>query len=241
MLALINSLFIAMSTLTSVKYLDYGSFPNLDKVPYGTHSDELQDLGCCAFNWAPELTTYFLMLKDKYNLNMCVETGIFKGDSTITFSRLFDRVEAIDVNQNYLDFVKERLGRKKNINFHLGNSPEVLKDLLPSLKDKRPLFYLDAHWQSFWPLHDELSIIGTNFKDNCIIIIDDFKVPNRPDITYDKYGKDECSMEYIRDQLDLVFTSYDLIFLIPKSVSSKAKAVLIPTKWQEELENSLDK
>ena len=231
MFYLLSSIFFAALPLNSVKYVDYGSFPTLKNVRYGTQIDELYDLGYCGFKWAPELSSFFLMLKDKYELNLCIETGTFKGDSTIVFSRIFDRVDTIEINPSFLDFTKSKIGNRKNINFHLGNSVEVFKTLLPTLNKFRPIFYLDAHWNDFWPLRDELTLIGQNFKDNCIIVIDDFKVPNRPDITFDQYGKNECSMEYIKDNLPEVYSSYELIFLIPKSTSSKAKAVLIPTAW----------
>lgn len=231
MFSLICSLGVASSAFNSVSYVDYGSFPTIETVRYCTYSDDLFDLGYCGFNYAPELTSFVLMLKDKYNLNSCIETGTFKGDTTIVFSRIFNKVDTIEINSSFLEFAKIKLNRQKNITFHLGNSKEILETILPSLKNSRPFFYLDAHWNEFWPLLDEIKIIGKYFKDNCIIVIDDFKVPYRNDISFDKYGDHECSMEYIKDSLPEVFSSYDLIFLIPKSQSSKAKAVLIPTSW----------
>jgi hypothetical protein len=94
----------------------------------------------------------------------------------------------------------------KNIVPLLGSSDKVLKLLLPTLSGTS-LFYLDAHWNDYWPLHDELIIISQYFKNNCIIVIDDFKVPNRP-FGYDSYKSEACSFEYIKPIMDKYFDKY---------------------------------
>jgi hypothetical protein len=116
---------------------------------------------------------------------------------------------------------------------HLGDSVSILHSLLPKLIGKPVLFYLDAHGNGAWPLLGEIAEIGKTHKDNCIIVIDDFKVPGRDDIPYDYYKGNECSYEYIKNQLDEVFTEYAFTYLIPKRLSSRAKFVALPKKWLE--------
>jgi hypothetical protein len=93
-----------------------------------------------------------------------------------------------------------------NITALLGSSDKVLKDLLPTLSGTS-LFYLDAHWNDYWPLHDELIVISENFKNDCIIVIDDFQVPNRP-FGYDCYKTEACSLDYIKPIMDKYFDKY---------------------------------
>ena len=123
---------------------------------------------------------------------------------------------------------KKKLKEFSNVECHLGSSQKVLSELLPFMKQERLLFYLDTHWGAHWPLLEELEEISKTHKDNCVIVIDDFKVPDRPDIPYDKYGSHECSLEYIKEKLAKLFSSYRVEFVIPKSVDSRAKVVLIP-------------
>lgn len=185
------------------------------------------------FNEAAELAPFFSYLKTTYRINKAVETGTFHGRTTAFFGYLFDKTFSIEVEKEYYDSASKRLRKCKNIDLFLGSSPLVLSQILPKLKDERLLFYLDAHWQADWPLLKELEEIGKTHRDNCIIVIDDIKVPGRADIPYDSYEGQECSHDYICDHLDKVFSSYKIHYLIPKSVERRAKFVAIPTKWMD--------
>jgi hypothetical protein len=56
--------------------------------------------------------------------------------------------------------------------------------------------YLDAHWNDYLPLRDELSIVRS--WDNTVALIDDFKVPFDPHFGWDKYDEDrEICLEHI--------------------------------------------
>lgn len=189
------------------------------------------ELGICAFNSAPELTPFFAALKRDYQIDTVVETGTLFGASTVAFSILFDEVHTIEVIDETYQIAKTRLDKFSNIICYQGSSEDVLRDLLPKLKEKRILFYLDAHWHSHWPLLAELEEIAKTHRNNCIIVIDDFKVPGRNDIPYDAYGPHECSREYIADKLTHVFSRYSFHYLIPNCLNSRAKFVAIPRSW----------
>lgn len=190
-------------------------------------------LGLHAFNIAPELGGFFCFLKQKYSINTVVETGTYKGSTTLFFANNFDDVHTIDILKPFYEAAKSNFSEFPNVTCYLGSSDEVLKKILPSLKNKPIIFYLDAHWESHWPLLEELEAISKTHKDNCIIVIDDFKVPGREDIAYDRWCEKECSYEYIKDQLAKVYTEYDYHFLIPKSIDAKAKFVAIPKQWKK--------
>ncbi len=186
-----------------------------------------------AFNSAPELSPFFNFLKKKYHIDTAIETGTFKGSTTTLFARLFDHVHTIEISAPAYQTAKETLKPYENIHCHLGSSEKVLSEILPSVKGKPVLFYLDAHWEEHWPLRQELEEISKTHRDNCIIVVDDIKVPGKKRIPYDKYGENECSHEYIKTELDKVFSEYTFHYIIPKSVNSRAKFVAIPKKWQD--------
>lgn len=97
---------------------------------------------------------------------------------------------------------------------------ETSDDFLKRLKkdyshifNEKTLFWLDAHSNGFeWPLKNEISFITTNFQYPKILI-DDFKVPNRPYFGFDEYDGQECSFDYIKNSIKrnnyfLVYPSY---------------------------------
>lgn len=184
-----------------------------------------------AFNYAPELIPFFSYVKKLYGLELAVETGTYKGNTTTLLSQIFDSVHTFEINASYYTKAQAHFASYHNIHSHLGSSAENLREFLPTVKNRRTLFYLDAHWQNYWPLLNELEVISKTHRDNCIIVVDDIKVPNRPDIPYDVYGKDECSYEYIQDKLDKIFSSYTIHYLIPNRTFSHAKLVAIPKRW----------
>jgi predicted O-methyltransferase YrrM len=213
--------------------IDYGTYPEIKQTYHQPIIPEAWRAGYYAFNYAPELALFFADLQKTHKIDTVVETGTFNGSTTVAFSHLFNHVHTIEVQEDkYINAVK-KFKSYSNVRCHLGSSEKVLKHLLPTISNKRSLFYLDAHWESFWPLLDELEEISKTHKDNCIIVIDDFKVPNRPDILYDYYKHHECSFEYVKSHLDKVYSSYTSFYLIPKSVDSRAKLVVIPKQWQK--------
>lgn len=205
------------------RIVDYGQvYPNCDAITPTWATGQL------AFNGAPELGTFLTYLKKTYHIDAAVETGTFKGNTTAYLALLFDDVYTIEIVESTYQETKSKLKTFPNVHCFLGSSETVLPNLLSELKEKRVLFYLDAHWEDHWPLREELNEISKTHYDNCIIVIDDFKVPNRPEIPFDKYNQDECSFDYIQDQLKQVFSEYEIHYLIPKNFQSRAKFVALP-------------
>jgi hypothetical protein len=194
-------------------------------------TDEVQQQ-FAPFNYAPELIPYFAYLKNQFQIQVAIETGTWKAETTQCLAFLFDQVHTIEIQTNFFEQACQTLSGDLNAHVHFGNSSQVLKDLLPELSSFRSLFYLDAHWFSYWPLLDELKAIATTHKDNCIIVIDDVKVPERLDIPYDVYNEtEECGYEYVKASLAEIYSSYKYFYVIPKSIYSRAKLVIIPSSW----------
>ena len=118
---------------------------------------------------------------------------------------------------HYSQIAQQRLTSLSNISFHLGSSEKVLAQILPTLKDKFVLFYLDAHWNEYWPLLDELDAISKTHHHKCIVVVDDVKVPGRSDIPFDAYKGHECSFEYVKDKIEKLYDGYTMHYLIPSN------------------------
>ncbi|HSX13993.1 MAG TPA: hypothetical protein VLE96_06210 [Chlamydiales bacterium] len=183
-----------------------------------------------AFNSAPEFGPFFENLKNMHHIDTAFETGTYLGKTTGYLSKIFNHVYTVEISELPYDHSRKFLSQFSNVHCYLGSSNIVLREILPSLKDKPIFFYLDAHGYEYCPLLAELEEISKTHRDNCILVIDDFKVPGRPDISYDAFYDYEFSFEYIHETLDKVFSNYICYYVIPKNLGSRAKFVAIPKK-----------
>jgi len=176
------------------------------------------EMGYIGFNDAPEIGIFMNLLKDRYGLDAVVETGTFFGATALYFSLFFDRVYTIEASAKVYADAQKRFQGHSNIECLFGGSETVLPELLPGLKDKKLLFYLDAHIYHleaekggfhYWPILEELEAISKTHKDNCIVVIDDFYVPNTNiHGCLDKNGQNEMSHELVREKLNKIFSGY---------------------------------
>lgn len=201
----------------------------------GANKTENWELGHLSFNAAPEIASIMTYLKKSYKIDSVVETGTFQGNTTVFFSYLFDDVHTIELNPVTYAETQNKLSHLNNVSCYKGSSDMVFKNLLPTLKGKTVLFYLDAHWNQYWPLLREIEEIAKTHKDQCVIVIDDAKVPHRNDIPYDKFGKNECSYDYIKEKINLAFSDHTVHYLIPNKKGSKAKLLILPKLSKENL------
>lgn len=152
-----------------------------------------------------------------FNVNKFVETGIHHGETLKTvigwFSELYEdfvkdsngryKIFDVDIVKEYSEGSIETYG-KENSNIVIANesSEEFLKRLVDENKlsdDDVCMFYLDAHWQEYWPLRDEIKEI-LRLKRS-IILIDDFYTPGKP-FGYDTYNGSRLDLNYIRDLIN---------------------------------------
>jgi predicted O-methyltransferase YrrM len=168
-------------------------------------------------------------------IDCIVETGTFRGTTTAFLSETFPTLDiyTIEVDFNTYLEAEKNLESYKNIKLLSGSSEKVLEALLPQLKDKRILFYLDAHWEEYWPLLDEFEAIRKTAKDNCCIVIDDFKVPFRQ-FQHDNYKDQPLDVDYIEQKMNEVYTTPFYFFndrttRVPRAVG---KIYIVPEEWR---------
>lgn len=112
----------------------------------------------------------------------CIETGTYRGDSTIELANIFGKVHTIELSEKWYQHAQQRLGKIDNITCHYGDSGEVLVDILPGFNDP-VLVFLDAHYagdgtafgQDEVPLLRELNAICERSKQD-ILVIDDLRL-----------------------------------------------------------------
>lgn len=130
-----------------------------------------------------------------------VETGIDRGGSTMLFSHMVPSVIGIDNDPAKIMTVTKSLADRgiSNVQLLQMNSPDALRWLVANGLDvSRTLFLLDAHWQAYWPLRDEIRAIT---KGQGVLVMHDARVPGCPTLGVDEYDGQELSYEYLRDVL----------------------------------------
>jgi hypothetical protein len=163
----------------------------------------------------------FAELQRQFGFDTCIETGTHCGHGALSASRYCKNVITIEIQEGFRmeavnswrsgSFVVPEpanptvaVNGERHITSFLGNSPEVLDAILPSLRHeytdgRRVCFYLDAHWGAYWPLRDELKMIAKHVPPGgCVIIIHDFKVPGK-DWGFDNHGGRDLDFDYVGD------------------------------------------
>jgi len=106
-----------------------------------------------------------------------VETGTYKGNSSIWAASHFDKVYTIEISPELSKYAASRPDVKPNIEFIVGSSKAEMPKLVEKLSGAT-LYWLDGHWcmnaggkDEECPLMDELTAIS-KLQDS-IILIDD--------------------------------------------------------------------
>lgn len=117
--------------------------------------------------------------------NLVIETGTYYGDFSFYFKNYFKKIISIEAQKKYYKIALDRHKFNNKITILLGKSQDILlKILSQNLKDKKILFFLDAHWswkdtfkeKNHTPIEKEIKIIVSKIKKKKItIIIDDFR------------------------------------------------------------------
>jgi len=180
----------------------------------------------------PSIDRNFLgLLKDDYTKYPCfIETGTLNGGTIFAMEPYFNSLYTIEFSDKYYNETKNRyLGEK--INFLLGDSSIVFDVLLPSIKDKC-IFFLDGHYSSGdtgksdkdCPLMEEIYSINNLYRNEAIIIIDDFRLfgldksSGKVDEDWSKINKESL--------LGLVKTRINTVYHLPSDLASDDRLII---------------
>lgn len=145
-----------------------------------------------------------------------IETGCNVGSTAAYVARTFAPMPVLscEADDDSFAIARERLAEFPHAHVMHQPSPEFLHRLFadrPALTAQTNLFWLDAHGYGFrWPLKDEVAFL-TKTLNRGLILIDDFRVPGRPDFIFDQSEDQICAIETIQPDLDPRHT-YQLIY-----------------------------
>ena len=92
----------------------------------------------------PPLADFALHMKLRCGLMHLVETGTYQGASTSWAAEHFERVDTVDIRQDFLEQARTACADAPNITWHIGDSRSILPKLVAETSGPT-LFWLDAH------------------------------------------------------------------------------------------------
>lgn len=169
-----------------------------------------------------------LFLQRTFNLNVFIETGTFKGDTSCWAADHFNKVLTIELSKELFDEAADKYRHLQNIHFKYGNSPEELVKIIKDI-DESAVFWLDAHHCSLntagkgspVPILEEINAIGSSTYDQFILIDDArlFLAPPPDPHRRDEYPDIYTLLEQInRHKKHYILIYDDVIICVPESV-----------------------
>lgn len=143
-------------------------------------------------------------LIEKFKVKTIIETGTYLGATTKRFSVMAEEVHTVELIQQNHDYAKDNLMGFHNAFFYIGSSEDVLSRIVPPIKGRSLLFFLDAHFYDFCPLIEELKVIADN-GIKPVIVIHDWKVDNRPELGYDSYNGQDFTFDWIQQHVESIY------------------------------------
>lgn len=172
------------------------------------------------------------------DVDVIVETGAYIGSSTAFFARQGVPVFSCDVDHKFLARAAVHLAELPNVTLSLQDSRSLLRSLAadPAVAFKRPLFYLDAHWEEDLPLADEIRIITERWP-SFVIMVDDFEVPGT-DYVFDRYANGlELTLGYLereRVALDELAVLFPTASAEAETGARRGTLILMPAELYEQ-------
>lgn len=119
------------------------------------------------------------------NIKYFVETGTYKGDTTLMAAQHYSKVYTTEIVEELYKSSMKRAEEENvnNIQFMLGDSVELLKEIVPEVIEGA-IFFIDAHisgHDSGWnqkqrvPLMEELNVILSHKLGPSVFIFDDLR------------------------------------------------------------------
>ncbi len=175
-----------------------------------------------AFNGDTFILDEFKKLIKDYGIKTVIETGTFAGDTTLALSDIVESVLTVELSDTYFSQNKEKFTSHKNITAIEGNSVDILSGIDP----EDALCFLDAHWNEYNPLLDELKAIS-GWQQQPIIVIHDFKVPDHPELGFDSYAGQDYDFAWIEKVLDEVYPEGYAYYYNSQATGSMRGAIFI--------------
>ncbi len=136
--------------------------------------------------------------------DLFIETGTNVASTLAYVAKKYPNVQCFSCEPDVSAYNKAISNTNHLINAFIYNEPsQVFLKRFDALEafDKKVLCWLDAHdYGHEWPLKEEISYLTAKFN-HFFIFIDDFKVPGMDCFGYDVYNDQECSYEFIKNNI----------------------------------------
>lgn len=116
------------------------------------------------------------LIKGLEDINIFVETGTECGGTANIMAKHFKKVYTIEIftrEDNPNTNVAINDPKNKHVDWLIGDSTKILKQLVEVIDDQRCIFFLDAHSGHSSSLRGELKVIKKFKNKNSVIMIDD--------------------------------------------------------------------
>jgi hypothetical protein len=167
-------------------------------------------------------------LIEAYEIKTVIETGTYKGETTLAFTGMVPDVHSIEISPERFAEVPQ-WANGLGVKVYHGDSAQVLPHLLKNKFEDRVLFYLDAHWGAHSPLLDELEAIAeAKLPQAPIIVIHDFFNPNRPEFGWDKnYDIGPYKLELIAPVIEKIYAADPCYYYNSEAEGQKRGVIFI--------------
>ncbi len=126
--------------------------------------------------------TAIKFFQNKFNINVLIETGTFRGEMIYAQRNNFNKIISIELSKELFEIARKRFKDYKNVEIINGNSGEIFESLIIKINEPA-IFWLDGHYSGFetakgdmeTPIMRELQFILES-KINHIILIDDARL-----------------------------------------------------------------
>jgi hypothetical protein len=151
----------------------------------------------------------------EYDCDCIFETGTNAGDTTEFLAKQYPskQIFSCEIDETYFKLAKERLSKYDNVTLFNESSEKSIENFTKEYgaKFNLPFFYLDAHWNDYWPIADELKNI-----DKGVICIGDFYLKRA---TLNEYGRAPVSYgnEYSVDDVIVLDSKVVLEAITPST------------------------
>jgi hypothetical protein len=116
-----------------------------------------------------------------------IETGTFLGLTTRRLAAWNAPVFSVEVQPAWFHLARVHTRGQRRVTLICGDSVSGLRWVRDTIRPRRPLAYLDAHWEARLPLREELeTLLGA--WDDVVTVIDDCRVPHDTGYGYDTYA-----------------------------------------------------
>ena len=191
---------------------------------------------------------------DFYDIDNFVETGTGAAEVVRSVNEINEdvNIHTIEIIDEIYDKNKIKFSYLKNVNWHLGESSEVLPEIIPKLKGNT-LFWLDAHFPGAdfglasygdekdidkrLPLKTELeTIVKGRDVSNDVFIIDDLRIYEDGPFEHGSWADRKL---YGGDGIDFIEELVDDTHYVVKSYNQQGYIMLFPVTKdiEEEAEN----